>query len=191
MVEWQEDDLVGQGYCNVILIGIHAKEKEIFDEFLKLPRIAQFRATLFRFEKLIWTTLLRSIFTLDIIIRWFISKKVIDFFVNLKNCIREYEIISRSLIRRIRSLSDIYTSFRNFLIDPIKIIWIIILCNLLKFSQTFAFDQKLKRNKIVWRKEMDGEGERVREKKRKKDRTALEESPERLDILSACSHLFN
>lgn len=35
-----------------------------------------------------------------------------------------------------------------------------------------------------WRK-------RKGDKKKMKDRTALEESPERLDILSACSHLFN
>lgn len=35
-----------------------------------------------------------------------------------------------------------------------------------------------------WRKEKG-------DKKKMKDRTALEESPERLDILSACSHLFN
>lgn len=82
----------------------------------------------------------------------------------------------------------------NFLIDPIKIIWIVTLCDLLKFSQTF--DRKLKpflltryKNCVTkgngWGR---GKGER---EKRKKDRIALEESPERLDILSACSHLFN
>lgn len=47
-------------------------------------------------------------------------------------------------------------------------------------------------NKIVrWKKNGYGEGKGEKRKKKMKDRTALEESPERLDILSACSHLFN
>lgn len=48
----------------------------------------------------------------------------------------------------------------------------------------FSYKQNCAMKKNGWRK---GKGD----KKKMKDRTALEESPERLDILSACSHLFN